>query len=72
LECHEASKHHLLEFGFFLLDLANLGFLLRENLLLCSSYLPLGVSNWTVIYINTVPHQVLALHKSNVQEIIYR
>jgi hypothetical protein len=27
-------------------------------LLLCSSYLPLGVSNWTVIYIiNTVPHQ---------------
>jgi hypothetical protein len=35
----------------------NLGFLLRENLLLCSSYLPLGVPNWTVIYINTVPHQ---------------
>jgi hypothetical protein len=26
----------------------NLGFLLRENLLLCSSYLPLGVPNWTV------------------------
>jgi hypothetical protein len=27
-------------------------------LLLCSSYLPLGVSNWTVIYIiNIVPHQ---------------
>jgi hypothetical protein len=27
-------------------------------LLLCSSYLPLGVPNWTVIYIiNTVPHQ---------------
>jgi hypothetical protein len=56
LECHEASKHHLLEFGFFL-DSINLGFLLRENLLLCSSYLPLGVPNWTVIYINTVPHQ---------------
>jgi hypothetical protein len=37
--------------------LINLGFLLRENLLLCSSYLPLGVPNWTVIYINTVPHQ---------------
>jgi hypothetical protein len=26
----------------------NLGFLLRENLLLCSSYLPLGVPNWMV------------------------
>jgi hypothetical protein len=24
-------------------------------LLLCSSYLPLGVPNWTVIYINTAP-----------------
>jgi hypothetical protein len=31
----------------------NLGFLLRENLLLCSSYLPLGVPNWVVI----CPHQ---------------
>jgi hypothetical protein len=28
--------------------LINLGFLLRENFLLCSSYLPLGVPNWTV------------------------
>jgi hypothetical protein len=37
--------------------LTNLGFLLGENFLLCSSYLPLGVANWTVIYINTVPHQ---------------
>jgi tryptophan-rich sensory protein len=25
--------------------------------MLYSSYLPLGVPNWTVIYINTVPHQ---------------
>jgi hypothetical protein len=55
LECHEASKL-LLEFGFFPTGSINLGFLLRENLLLCSSYLPLGVPNWTVIYINTVPH----------------
>jgi hypothetical protein len=31
-ECHEASKHHLLKFGFFLLDSINLGFLLRERL----------------------------------------
>jgi hypothetical protein len=28
----------------------NLGFILREDLLLCSSYLPLGVPNWVVIY----------------------
>jgi hypothetical protein len=30
--------------------LINLGFILREHLLLCSSYLPLGVPNWAVIY----------------------
>jgi hypothetical protein len=24
---------------------------------LCSSYLPLGVPNWTVIFINTIPQQ---------------
>jgi hypothetical protein len=28
----------------------NLGFILREDLLLCSSYLPLGVPNWVVIF----------------------
>jgi hypothetical protein len=28
----------------------NLGFILREGLLLCSSYIPLGVPNWAVIY----------------------
>jgi hypothetical protein len=28
----------------------NLGFILREDLLLCSLYLPLGVPNWAVIY----------------------
>jgi hypothetical protein len=33
--------------------LINLGFLLRENSLLYSSNLPLGVPNWTVIYIIT-------------------
>jgi hypothetical protein len=32
----------------------NLGFLLREDLLLCSSYLPLGVPNWAVIYTPSV------------------
>jgi hypothetical protein len=30
--------------------LINLGFILREDLLLCSSYLPLGAPNWAVIY----------------------
>jgi hypothetical protein len=33
----------------------NLGFLLTENLLLCSSFLPLEVPNWPAIYINTAP-----------------
>jgi hypothetical protein len=28
----------------------NLGFILWEDLLMCSSYLPLGVPNWAVIY----------------------
>jgi hypothetical protein len=28
----------------------NLGFILREDLLLCSSYLPLGVANWADMY----------------------
>jgi hypothetical protein len=32
----------------------NLGFILREDLLLCSSYLPLGVPNWAVIYLPSV------------------
>jgi hypothetical protein len=30
--------------------LINLGFIVREDLLLCSSYLPLVVPNWAVIY----------------------
>jgi hypothetical protein len=40
--------------------LLNLSFLLRENLLLCSSYLPLGVPNWVVI----CPHHgIITLRK---------
>jgi hypothetical protein len=31
-------------------DSINLGFILRKDLLLCSSYLPLGVPNWADIY----------------------
>jgi hypothetical protein len=31
-------------------DSINLGFILSEDLLLCSLYLPLGVPNWAVIY----------------------
>jgi hypothetical protein len=34
----------------------NLGFILREDLLLCSSYLPLGVPNWAVNYTPSHPH----------------
>jgi hypothetical protein len=34
----------------------NLGFILREDLLLCSSYLPLGVPNWANIYTPSVMH----------------
>jgi hypothetical protein len=45
LECHEASKHHLLKFGFLLLVRYTLVSQLREDLLMCSSYLPLGVPN---------------------------
>jgi hypothetical protein len=30
--------------------LINLDFILREDLLLCSSYLSLGVLNWVIIY----------------------
>jgi hypothetical protein len=40
----------------------NLGFVLREDLLLYSSNPPLGVSNWPVIYfINYTPTSSLAL-----------
>jgi hypothetical protein len=38
---------------FFPTGLINLGFILREDLLLCSSYLPLGVPNWADIYTPT-------------------
>jgi hypothetical protein len=33
----------------------NLGFIVREDLLMCSSYLPLGVPNWAVIYTPSGP-----------------
>jgi hypothetical protein len=36
----------------------NLGFILREDLLLCSSYLPLGVPNWVVIYMPSRSNQL--------------
>jgi hypothetical protein len=35
-------------------SLINLDFILREDLLLCSSYLPLGVPNWAVIYMPSI------------------
>jgi hypothetical protein len=34
----------------------NLGFILREDLLLCSSYLSLGVPNWAVNYTPLICH----------------
>jgi hypothetical protein len=37
----------------------NLGFIQREDLLLCSSYLPLGVPNWAVIYTPSCPANCL-------------
>jgi hypothetical protein len=58
LECHLASRHHLLEFGFFL-DSINLGFLLREKLadvlIIPSSW---GSQLDVTYIINTVPHQL--------------
>jgi hypothetical protein len=38
----------------------NLGFILREDLLLCSSYLPLGVPNWAVIYTPSMVKEMLS------------
>jgi hypothetical protein len=43
MECHEASKHHLLKFGSFSYWFdSTLVSQLREDLLLCSSHLLLG------------------------------
>jgi hypothetical protein len=39
----------------------NLGFILREDLLLCSSYLPLGVPNWAVIYTPSIAETKTAI-----------
>jgi hypothetical protein len=46
----------------------NLGFILREDLLLCSSYLPLGVPNWAVIYTpsESMSGMKINYHKSEV------
>jgi hypothetical protein len=40
----------------------NLGFILREELLLCSSYLPLGVPNWADIYTPSLTQHVINLY----------
>jgi hypothetical protein len=46
-ECRKASGHQPSEVWFFLLLVRlNLGFTTEGNLLLCSSFLPLGVPNW--------------------------
>jgi hypothetical protein len=54
-ECHEASKHHLLKFGFLLLVQFNLGFTTEGRLAAVLIIPSLGVPNWSVIYINTAP-----------------
>jgi hypothetical protein len=46
LECHEASKHQPSEVWLSPIGSINLRFTTERNLLLCSSYLPLGVPNW--------------------------
>ena len=47
------SQQHLWGVSLLLLVRLNLGFITEGNLLLCSSYLPLGVPN--ELYINTAP-----------------
>jgi hypothetical protein len=54
-ECHEASKHHLLKFGFLLLVQFNLGFTTEGRLAAVLIIPSLGVPNWSVININTAP-----------------
>jgi hypothetical protein len=49
----------------------NLGFILREDLLLCSSYLPLGVPNWVSGYLFTLGGGVVSW-KSCKQTILTR
>jgi hypothetical protein len=46
--------------------LINLGFILREDLLMCSSYLRLGVPNWEVIYTPSTNHSVVKLGRSKI------
>jgi hypothetical protein len=36
----------------------NLGFISREDLLMCSSFLPLGISNWADIYTPSELHKM--------------
>jgi hypothetical protein len=54
-ECHEASKHHLLKFGFSPTGSIYLGFITEGRLAAVLITPSLGVPNWSVIYINTVP-----------------
>jgi hypothetical protein len=42
----------------------NLDFILREDFLLCSSYLPLGVPNWVVIYTPSVISSMCFMFRS--------
>jgi hypothetical protein len=52
-------------------------FLTEGKLLLCSSYLPLGVPNWSVIYISTPSASVLhetihELHRKKLDGVVFK
>jgi hypothetical protein len=61
LECHAASRHHLLEYCLFPPGRLNLGFITEGKLAAIFIKPSLGVSNWPVIYfINYTPTSFLA------------
>jgi hypothetical protein len=61
LECHYASKHHLLEYWLFPTGRLNLGFITEGKLAAIFIKPSHGVSNWPVIYfINYTPTSFLA------------
>jgi hypothetical protein len=52
LECHTASKHHLLEYCLFPTGRLNLGFITEAKLAAIFIKPSLGVSNWPVILLH--------------------
>jgi hypothetical protein len=58
-ECREASKHHLLKFGYFSYWFDKPWFYNWERLAAVLITPSLGVPNWSVIYINTAPSNTI-------------